>query len=204
MPTNPTIEAYNQYASLYDQEVIEFWQGFPREFLDQFVTHAAGKRVLDMGSGSGRDAVLLRDLGFKVVCQDGSQKMIDITTKLGFESHLADFSQIDFPTATFDGVWAYTSLIHIPTEQAQRVIQKIRPLLKPGGVFAIGVIEGDSTGMVERKSMPGVSRYFKNYSSQELRALIEPTGFTFLYENTYQPHNSVYLNQLYKLDATTK
>src|SRR5262249_40818675 len=96
-----------------------------------------------------------------------------------------------------DGVWAYTSLIHIPADQARNVIANVRTLLRPGGCFAIGVIEGDSAGMVERKTMPNATRYFKNYTRQELKQLIEPLSFTFKHEQTYQPHNSIYLNQLY-------
>lgn len=122
MRNNLTIAAYNQYADLYDQEVIEFWENFPHDFLEQFTKHLPGKHILDVGSGSGRDALLLRKMGFEVVCQDGSSSMINITTKLCFESHLADFSEINFPNASFDGIWAYTSLIHIPKDQARKVI----------------------------------------------------------------------------------
>jgi SAM-dependent methyltransferase len=197
--TNSTVEAYNRYAELYDQEVIDFWSNFPNDFLEQFAQHLPGTRILDVGSGSGRDALLLQQMGLEVICQDGSTSMIDITTKLGFESHLVDFSDMDFGHASFDGVWAYTSLIHIPQDEARAVIKQLRNSLKPDGVFAIGVIEGNDASMVERKTMPGVSRYFKNYSSHELAELIEPLGFTLLYESSYQPHHKVYLNQLYKI-----
>lgn len=198
MQGNATINTYDQYADVYDQEVIEFWKRFPQGFLEQFAQNIPGKRVLDVGSGSGRDAVLLKEQGLDVVCLDASKSMIEMTAALGFESHLADFSQLDFPVASFDGIWAYTSLIHVSKEEAGRVIRKLRTLLKPNGVFAIGVIEGDTAAMVERKTMPGAQRYFKNYQSQELRELIEPLGFSLLYEQKYQPHNSVYLNQLYR------
>jgi len=197
MTSNPTIATYNQYARIYDQEVIEFWDNFPRQFISKFISSTPGKRVLDLGSGSGRDAIILRDKGLEVVCLDASKAMVQITDDLGFESHLATFAEIDFPDASFDGVWAYTSLIHISKEEAREVVAHIRRLLKPDGTFAIGVIQGDTAGMVERKTMPGAARYFKNYTSEELRDLIEPPGFSLVYEQNYQPHNSVYLNQLY-------
>ncbi len=200
MQPNPTIETYDKYAQVYDKEVIEFWDNFPRAFIDQFVSLLLGKRILNIGSGSGRDAVLLRNHGLEVICLDASKAMIEITTKLGFESRLATFSELNFPTGSFDGVWAYTSLIHIPKSEANEVIAKIRKLLVPKGVFAVGAIEGDTAGMVERRTMPGVERYFKNYTKAELRELIEPLGFSFQYEVDYQPHNSTYLNQLYLRD----
>jgi SAM-dependent methyltransferase len=116
MSTNPTIETYDKYSQVYDNEVIGFWDNFPKDFVDSFVRQLPGKRVLNLGSGSGRDAVLLRNRGLEVVCLDASKAMTDITTNLGFESYNADFSHMDFTEASFDGVWAYTSLIHIRQE----------------------------------------------------------------------------------------
>jgi SAM-dependent methyltransferase len=197
MHHNLTIDTYDKYAHVYDEEVVDFWDNFPKTFIDRFVSSVPGKRILDLGSGSGRDALLLRDRGLEVVCFDASRVMTDITTELGFESHRAAFSELDFPAASFDGVWAYTSLIHIPKDEAQRVISKIHTLLKPNGALAVGVIEGDTAGMVTRKTMPGAARYFKNYGKDELRQLVEPLGFAFQYQIDYQPHNSVYLNQIY-------
>lgn len=200
MDNNTTIDAYNRYARLYDEEVVDFWKNFPQSFLSRFSVHMPGTRVLDVGSGSGRDALLLRELGYQVVCQDGSESMVAMTKKLGFESVVADFSAIDFPATSFDGVWAYTSLIHIPKEDAARVIQRLRTLLKPNGVLVIGVIEGLAAGMVTRKTMPDATRYFKNYTRQELRSLIGPLGFEFLYEDDYRPGSKkVYLNHLYRV-----
>jgi cyclopropane fatty-acyl-phospholipid synthase-like methyltransferase len=121
-----------------------------------------------------------------------------MTKKLGFESQLAIFADMNFADASFDGVWAYTSLIHVPKEEAGKIIARIHGYLKPSGAFVIGVIKGETDGMVERKTMPGTARYFKNYTSQELKDLIEPLGFKFIREQEYQPHNSIYLHQLYK------
>jgi SAM-dependent methyltransferase len=198
MIVSQTIETYNKYAKIYDQEVIEFWESFPKEFIQQFVENLPGKRVLNLGSGSGRDALLLRDTGLEVICFDASQAMVDMTTKLGFESHLATFDELSFPAASFDGVWAYTSLIHIPKTEAKEVIARAHGLLKSQGLFAIGVIEGSAERTVERKTMPDTTRFFKDYTSDELKQLIEPIGFSHMYEDIYKPHNSAYLNQLYR------
>lgn len=199
MQTNLTIETYNKYAQLYDEEVIEFWENFPKSFVDTFAGSLPGKRVLDLGSGSGRDALLLRGRGLEVICLDASKSMVELTTKLGFESHLATFSELDFPAGSFDGVWAYTSLIHIPKEGAKDIIRKIHALLRAKGSFVFGAIEGATAEMVEHRTMPGTMRYFKNYNKEELRQLIEPLGFTFRREENYKPqnHTKVYLSQLY-------
>ena len=197
MSDNVTIDAYDKYAHNYDESVAEFWDKFPRDFVGKFAELAPGKRVLDVGSGSGRDALLLRDHEFEVVCQDGSREMIAMTDALGFESHHMAFADMDFEPESFDAIWAYTSLIHIPSDDARQMIQRLRTYLRPRGVFAIGVIEGDSAGMVDHRTMPGNPRYFKKYSSDELKQLIEPFGFKLVHEQKYQPNNSVYINQLF-------
>ncbi|HEX8227467.1 MAG TPA: class I SAM-dependent methyltransferase [Candidatus Saccharimonadales bacterium] len=197
MDRKVTIETYDRYAQIYDEEVVEFWDNFPREFLARFRALTTSDRVLNVGSGSGRDALLLRDLGLEVTCVDGSHSMVKMTQSQGLDSYHADFADIDFPAESFGGIWAYTSLIHVPKEEAASIIGHLHTLLASGGTFAIGVIEGMSDGMVERRTMPGAGRYFKNYIGQELTAMIEPIGFQLAYESSYQPHSNVYLNQIY-------
>lgn len=196
-----TIEAYDKYAETYDEVVTDFWRNFPKSILREFTEKLPGRKVLDLGSGSGRDAVLLRDTGLEVVCLDGSAKMVAMTRKLGFETHLSDFSQLDFPVESFDGVWAHTSIVHVEPDEARRIITRIHSLLKPGGLFMMGAISGGADGMVEHKTMPGAARYFKFYEPDELKQLITPLGFTFQFEKDYRPaHRLLYLNQIYRAD----
>ncbi len=195
--TDQTVAAYDQYSELYDQEVAEFWEKFPRATVKAFCGRLPGKRVLDLGSGSGRDALILRAQGLEVTCLDASAKMVEMTRGLGFESRQAQFAEMKLPEAGFDGVWAYTSIIHVAPDEAARVVQKLARALKPGGAFLLGVILGEGAGMVERKTMPGAQRYFKRYSREELGALVLPQGFTLAYEEEYRPRNSAYLSQVY-------
>jgi len=199
MPNDPTIATYDKYAQVYDEEVIEFWEHFPAAFIDEFIAKLPepGKRILNLGSGSGRDALLLRDHGLGVVCVDASEAMIAITKRLGFESYRQTFADLRFPAQSFDGVWAYTSLIHVPKTEVVQAVKTIHALLKPGGAFAVGAIEGETAGMIERKTMPQAARYFKYYAREELKQLVEGQGFAFAHEHDYQPHTKVYLNQLY-------
>jgi ubiquinone/menaquinone biosynthesis C-methylase UbiE len=98
---------------------------------------------------------------------------------------------------SFDGVWAYTSLLHISKEEISEVIAKINLTLKPNGIFLIGMIEGDFEGEVGKENMPGEKRYFKFYEREKLKKIISEVGFKLIYEEDYQPHLKVYLNQIY-------
>lgn len=194
-----TIKTYNKYHQVYNKETKDFWDNFPVTVINSFVNHLKGKKVLDLGSGPGRGALLLKKAGLEVICLDASKEMVKRTRKLGFRSILADFREIPFPENTFDGVWAYTSLLHVSKKEAMEVIRKIKFLLKPRGIFLIGMIEGEFEGDIERDSMPGIKRHFSFYSEDELRRMVESCGFKFEYQEKYIPHSKTYLNQIYSV-----
>jgi len=54
-----TIDTYNELAKEYDMETLDFWDRFPRTIIDKFTELTKGK-VLDVGSGSGRDGLILK------------------------------------------------------------------------------------------------------------------------------------------------
>ena len=47
-------------------------------------------------------------------------------------------------------------------------------ILKPEGVFHLGMKEGHSEGLVESESYPGMQRFFALYSQEELLSLLSP------------------------------
>ena len=114
MADQETIKTYDLMAQEYDEETADFWSKFPYKIFDKFTANLPNNGlVVDIGRGQGRDALILEDHGFQVVCLDASQTMINLTRLKGLTSELADFLQIPFPNNTFDGAWAYTSLLHV-------------------------------------------------------------------------------------------
>ena len=194
---DPTINTYNLYDDVYDKETIEFWSNFPNSTIDLFTKNLPGNKILNLGSGSGRDSLLLRDRGLDIVCLDASEKMVERTRKLGFMTTQSDFRQMTLEKDTYDGVWAYTSLLHIKKDEVKDILKKIYRSLNTNGIFLIGMIEGNYEGIKVRNSMPGTSRYFKFYEEKELRALLESAGFIFNGQERYKLHNNVYISQVY-------
>ncbi len=140
---------------------------------------------------------MLKDKEIDVTCMDASEEMVKRTQSLGFNSIHSTFEQMNFEDNSFDGVWAYTSLLHVSKEEMIEAIKKIHKLLKPDGIFLIGMIEGEFEGDVERESMPNTARYFRYYKSEELKEVVESLGFEFHFEDRYTPHSKTYLNQIY-------
>lgn len=193
-----TVKAYNKYYKIYDKETAFFWRNFPSKILNIFVGYTYGPLVLDLGSGTGRDALLLKKKHLKIVCVDASEKMVNFTRKLGFDSVLCDMRKLDFPKSSFDGIWAYTSLIHLKHKEVKKVLKNIHHILKPNGTLLIGAIKGNYRGYVNRDTMPNAKRYFEYYTDKELDRIVSGNGFKLLYKQHYQPRNTIYLNHIYR------
>ena len=81
-----TIDTYNKMAIEYDNETTDFWQRFPRSIIKEFGVRVKGGKILDVGSGPGRDALLLQDFGCQVTCLDASTKMVEMCKEKGLEN----------------------------------------------------------------------------------------------------------------------
>lgn len=191
-----TIDTYNTLAHDYDTETIEFWETFPRSFLDKFV-ELSGKKILNEGSGPGRDGLLLKDAGKEVVCLDASEEMIKLSRERGLESVLGSFEKLPFLDNSFDGVWAYTSLLHIPKPEMGAALREMHRVLKPQGYFALGLIEGDTE---EYKLSSGVSlpRLFSFYQKEEVEKLCKDAGVELVHFETFKPRSKNYLNFIFR------
>jgi ubiquinone/menaquinone biosynthesis C-methylase UbiE len=187
-----TIDTYNKLAKEYDDETVDFWNKFPRTFIDTFI-ELSKTTILDVGSGPGRDALLLQQAGKDVVCVDASQAMTELSSAKGLTSILAEFDNLPFENESFDGVWSYTSLLHVPKKSVDAPLKEIIRVLKPSGIFALGLIEGDSEGYRESSGV-GMPRWFSFYQKNEVEDLCKQYGFTLIYFETFKPGSKNYLN----------
>lgn len=180
-----TIDTYNKMAKEYDDETSGFWEFFPRSFFDKFIKSVKGK-VLDIGSGPGRDGLILKENGLEVVCLDASQAMIQLSSDRGLNSVVGDFTNLPFTNKSFNGAWAYTSLLHIPKKDTYKAFDEISRILKKDGILGLGLMEGESEGYRENlgTDMP---RWFSFYTKEEVEKLLKEHGFNILYFETFKP-----------------
>lgn len=187
-----TIEAYNQFAQQYDEETTDFWERFPRTFFDTFIRHITGP-VLNIGSGPGRDGLILASHGIAVTCLDASHEMVAISQAKGLTSIQGDFHALPFPDASFQGVWAYTSLLHTPKKDLPNALREIQRVLTPDGIFGLGMIAGDSETYRTSPKVP-TERLFSFYTYDELATLLDSQGFHVIHHETFTPNTKEYIN----------
>ncbi len=102
------------------------------------------KTVLDLALGTGTISIILQRTGFEVFGLDYSQGMLKVAKrkfqqKLNLSPNLvrADFREIPFKNAFFDGVYStFDSLNNIlePAE-LEKTFKEVRRILKKGGAF---------------------------------------------------------------------
>jgi cyclopropane fatty-acyl-phospholipid synthase-like methyltransferase len=114
----------------------------------------AGQRLLDVGCGNGRPAVLAaQQTGASVVGINLSTAQIADANKLASEEGvsdkvtfaIADAMELPYPDGSFDAVWAVESLSHMPDRVA--ALREMLRVLRPGGRLVLT----DITERVELK-----------------------------------------------------
>lgn len=101
----------------------------------------AGKRLLEVGFGTGTDLLQFARGGAKVTGIDLTPRSIEIARRR-FEVHgqkgeftIGDAENLSFPDASFDVVYSFGVLHHTP--DTNRAISELHRVLKPGGIAIV-------------------------------------------------------------------
>ena len=157
---------YNRDADGRDLQRKPDWKVQER---DRFLTtlHEGNcQRLLELGAGTGQDSLFFQDNGLDVMATDVSPAMVEYCKSKGLNALEMDFLSLDFPAETFDALYAVNCLLHVPKLDFRRVMQKLHTLLKPGGVFYMGLYGGEDSEVIRNKELGG--RLFISYSEASL------------------------------------
>jgi len=176
-----TVDSYNAVADEWVTTLSkDFWLGEYKRF-QQFLP--AGK-IIDLGCGNGRDIEWFEAHGYDCTGIDISEALIKLAKAKGLSAKffVKSFYELDFPSGSFDGFWAANSLIHVPREKIQGVLDKIKKIVKPHGIGLITVKEGSGHRFKEWRQS-GHKRFFEYYSKEEFESYLAKTGFKVLESN---------------------
>lgn len=96
---------------------------------------SAGGRILDAGSGSGRDTLEFLRRGYDVEAFDASSRLAKLSSKrTGVDARVLRFQEFQ-EEIKYDGIWACASLLHVPETELPMVLQKLVRSLNDGGTF---------------------------------------------------------------------
>jgi SAM-dependent methyltransferase len=133
----PLRAAYDGGASWRDGLDKEQWKLAERQAFRERL--APGAQLLEIGAGTGQDSAYFQREGFGVVAADLSTAMVERCRAKGIDAHVMDFLHLDFPPSSFDAVLAMNCLLHVPNQDLPAVLTAVRAMLRPGGLFFVGV-----------------------------------------------------------------
>ena len=97
------------------------------------------RKVLDLGCGLGRHAILFAKHGFDVSAVDLSPFAVNTLKewtekeKVSVNAQVADMKKLPFENQVFDCIWSYHVVSHTDTPGFIEVISEMKRVLKPGG-----------------------------------------------------------------------
>ncbi|MEO3809591.1 class I SAM-dependent methyltransferase [Sphaerisporangium sp. B11E5] len=96
----------------------------------------AGSRVLDLGSGRGRDSLLFAEAGMRVTAMDFSAVALAALPE-GVEAVKHSIADVPYPLppASYDMVYARLSLHYFDVDTTHEVFGEIHRLLRPQGLL---------------------------------------------------------------------
>ena len=145
---NKTIEYYNTNAKEFVSRTILLDLGlFRKMFTDRLAKKSV---VLDFGCGSGRDTKYFLSQGYQVDAIDGSVEQCKLASEYtGIEVKNVLFNEFSW-VQKYDGIWACSSILHLPLTDLSDVVSKMVLALKKNGIiftnFKYGTFIGERNG----------------------------------------------------------
>ena len=133
------------------------------------IVNSKSARILDAGSGSGRDALAFRLLGYKVEAFDASPAMVAATREhAGVQARQMRFEDFAWDHQ-FEGIWACASLLHVAAVDLPAVIKRLAAHLTQGGALYLSFKLGKGERVKD-------GRQFTDMTEDSLATLLDGCG----------------------------
>lgn len=146
---------YNNTLGYYDNHADEFYKStinvkfttIQERFLAKL---QIGSYILDFGCGSGRDTKYFLEQGYNVEAVDGSAELCKLASEYTGISVKKMYFQELTEAEKYDGIWACSSILHLPMDDLADVVRKMVIALKGNGIiytsFKYGTFAGERNG----------------------------------------------------------
>ena len=162
----------NYYSKHSEEFIVGTKEVDMSNLYDFFESHLKkdSKRIMDLGFGSGRDALYFKNKGYDVCAIDPTPEFCSFAKLKGLNDvRCIRAQELDYKTE-FDGIWACASLLHVPSNELNDVFKKCYRSLKENGIMYCSFKYGSFEGI--RKE-----RFFLDLNEESFNKYIENTGF---------------------------
>jgi SAM-dependent methyltransferase len=98
-----------------------------------------------------------------------------------------DMRSLEFPAASFDGVWSSFSLLHVREADVRRTLSGFKNVLRPGGIFFAALHRGPKTAWVKRR-VAGMERetFLQEWLQSEIESIVQASGFKIIISRPFE------------------
>jgi len=147
---NDTESGYSSVAGEYAENFFGelSYKPLDRDLLDRLIRDVGALGpICDLGCGPGQIARYLKDHGAESLGVDLSTKMVEAARRLSpdipfFQGNMLS---LDLPDASWGGIAAFYSLIHIPRPLLVDALRELQRVLRPGGLLLMSYHVGEET-----------------------------------------------------------
>lgn len=188
-------EGYDLHAKDYDQRR-DYLNSFEKDELKRLIGDVKGKKVLDVGCGTGRLIGYLQNEGAEVTGVDLSEKMVEkVQKKFSFiDVKQADIRELPFENDSFDVVIAAFVIVHL--KDLQEAFDEVCRVLKPGGHFIVTNINQRKAPKIKTDEGEIVIESYYHIPRHVAEAMQE--SFFEIEEEGFVEENGIWVNHILK------
>lgn len=144
---------YDEFAEWYEKERHHGYHAFLDDMAVELVRpYATGRRVLEVGCGTGLILRRVAELTDEAYGFDLSRGMLGRTAERGLRTVQASATQLPFPGGTFDLVYSFKVLAHVP--DIDRALEEIARVTRRGGHCILEFYNRDSLRWLIKRLKP--------------------------------------------------
>lgn len=174
-----TLDSYNKRVQEYILGTPAVVSGSFKEWIDVILSCLSrDSKILEVGSGFGRDADYIESFGFKVERTDATESFVTFLREQGRFARRFNILTDPFEDQ-YDLIFANAVFLHFTPVELEIVLQKIHSSLKNNGILAFSVKKGEGEEWTSEKL--GEPRYFCYWDRDRMIFLLKKVGLEIVH-----------------------